>query len=103
MATSYEGDPHFENLTGSTIKQQQWVCNRQEAYKGSFLHFFRAVFNNTTQSEGFEVYQIIRDNNQMVIDPQGLPMNPMVTLVDKEFKSIKFDGFKQNSGNFQTG
>jgi len=54
----YEGKPYFEEIKGSDIQQKNWADSRKTAYQGSIRHFFRALFNNTAEAEGFLVYRL---------------------------------------------
>ena len=60
--TAYNGDAVFEELPGTEAQKQEWAKNRLETYRGSMMHFFRAVFTNTTLQEGFVVYQLHGDD-----------------------------------------
>jgi hypothetical protein len=55
---SYEGKPYFEEIIGTESQQKQWADSRKIAYQGSIRHFFRALFNNTAEAEGFLVYRL---------------------------------------------
>ncbi|MDB5029840.1 carboxypeptidase-like regulatory domain-containing protein [Mucilaginibacter sp.] len=55
------GSPYFEDLKGTAAEQKKWANNRRITYLSSSRHFFRAVMNNTTNAEGYLVYQIIND------------------------------------------
>lgn len=51
----YIGYPFFRQMKGNAAKQRRWENNRNEVYKGSFMHFMRAVYRNRTVEEGFEI------------------------------------------------
>ncbi len=56
----YSGNPLFEEMkTDSLIQQALWDRAREEAYKGSMLHFMRSLYNKTLKDEGFEVQFVI--------------------------------------------
>ena len=55
---AYEGKPYFEELKGSVAQQKKWDRARKIAYEGSIRHFFKALFNNTAEAEGFLVYRV---------------------------------------------
>lgn len=57
-AFSYEGKPYFEEIKGAEMQQKNWEDSRKVAYQGSVRHFFRALFNNTAEVEGFLVYRL---------------------------------------------
>jgi TonB-dependent SusC/RagA subfamily outer membrane receptor len=54
----YEGKPYFEELKGSDEQRTLWDNNRKIAYSGSIRHFFKSLFNNTAEAEGFLVYRL---------------------------------------------
>ncbi|MBF6609031.1 MAG: carboxypeptidase-like regulatory domain-containing protein [Flavobacterium sp.] len=54
--SSYLGYPSFEELKPLEGKAQKRVDNnREKAYYGSAMHFFRSVYTNTTQEEKFRM------------------------------------------------
>ena len=54
----YQGYPFFEHMTPeSTGEIQAWLRNRKEAYRGSKMHFLRALNAGDTFDEGFVMYQ----------------------------------------------
>ncbi|OGX82308.1 hypothetical protein BEN48_04995 [Hymenobacter glacialis] len=56
---SYYGEPVFEEMTPRDERQQQqWAANRATAYRGSFMHFLRSVYNDRLEAEGFLAQQI---------------------------------------------
>lgn len=54
----YSGYPFFEILPGGARKQRKWEAAREEVYRGSMLHFMRAVYRNKILEEGFEVRRL---------------------------------------------
>ncbi len=58
----YSGYPLYENMQGDSIQIQNWKTARTEAYKGSILHFMRAIYNKTLQQEKFELQFILKNN-----------------------------------------
>ncbi|HEY0246576.1 MAG TPA: carboxypeptidase-like regulatory domain-containing protein [Mucilaginibacter sp.] len=73
MLFYYTGYPYFEELKGSPSQQKKWEENRRVAYAGSFNHFFRSVYNNTSASEGFSVFNI----PQKVTSQPTAPIRPI--------------------------
>lgn len=58
------GYPLFRPLLiKSKAKQKVIDKNREQAYRGSLMHFLRAVHSNTWVEEGFEVYRLQRIPN----------------------------------------
>lgn len=54
----YSGHPYFEELKGSKAKQKKWLKNREIAYKGSVVHFFKSLYDNTVTQQGFVVHKL---------------------------------------------
>jgi hypothetical protein len=57
---TYLGYSRYENLHGNKRKKQRWKKNRIKAYKGSQIHFYKTLINNSTYKEGFIVHQFKR-------------------------------------------
>jgi len=57
-STIFKGYPLFmDNL--SKIKNKERIQeNRERAYQGSQMHFFRSLFNKTLQQDGFQIFKI---------------------------------------------
>jgi len=55
---AFEGKVFFEELKGDDKKKKVWSQNRSAAYYGSMRHFFRALYEGTTDAEGFKIYKI---------------------------------------------
>ncbi len=55
---AFDGKIFFEELKGDDKKQKEWSQNRSAAYYGSMRHFFKALYEGTTDAEGFKVYKI---------------------------------------------
>ncbi len=52
----YTGYPLFEEMSAANNEQRYaWDLARQEAYKGSILHFMRSVYKKELKEEGFEI------------------------------------------------
>jgi hypothetical protein len=98
--TGYDGDTNFEKLSGSAQTTREWIENRLEAYQGSFMHFLRSVYWNTTLKEGFLAYHLFADsikldrfNDEYVkvsIDTRPIKFDSLVTVLDTSFISLKF-------------
>lgn len=55
----YDGDPLFEELTPSSREQEeQWIQNRELAFRGSFHHFLLALLDGRTKEEGFRLMHL---------------------------------------------
>lgn len=67
---SYWGYPFFEEVkTKSNRRQKQWVENRNKAYYGSAIHFFKALTEQKLNEEGYAVYKLIREKKKMFSVP----------------------------------
>lgn len=103
--TTYSGDTSFEEMPGTANTIQKWKKNREEVYRGSLMHFFRAVYKGMDQplKEGFITQSIISQdvkfvvNSRMVgaqttalVDPRITSFDTLVNLVDTAFISLKF-------------
>jgi hypothetical protein len=54
----------FRELPAGAARQRRWAAARQRAYRGSQMHFLRAIVRNTVAAEGFEVQRLRRVVNQ---------------------------------------
>lgn len=57
---SYGGQRLFEELSGSKSQKKKWDDNRDLAYYGSPMHFYRALYTDQLTQEGFEVRRLTR-------------------------------------------
>lgn len=57
---SYGGERLFEELPGSKIQKKAWQKARDDAYYGSSMQFFRALYTDKLTEEGFEVHRLTR-------------------------------------------
>ncbi|TCD07148.1 carboxypeptidase-like regulatory domain-containing protein [Pedobacter frigidisoli] len=57
----YEGYPTYEDLPGTENQKKKWSEKRQEAFNGSSQQFFNALFNGTSQKDGFIINKLIRN------------------------------------------
>ncbi|WP_181304910.1 carboxypeptidase-like regulatory domain-containing protein [Rufibacter sp. XAAS-G3-1] len=57
----HAGHPRFEALKPrSKAQQKRWDAARLRAYRGSLMHFTRALYNNALEAEGFNVRRLQR-------------------------------------------
>ena len=54
----YTGNLFFEDLAGNFRQQKRWEQERINSYLGSVQHFFRSMFSNTLEENGFVTYVI---------------------------------------------
>lgn len=79
---SYQGHPLFEPLVAKTSQQaDEWQQNRQNAYRGSLMHFMRALYQKRLAEEGFLIQPVTevksRDGSRRFI---GAPADTTVAL-----------------------
>ena len=66
----YTGYPLFAEMQpADTVQQQKWAAARQQAYKGSILHFMRSLYNKTLVQQGFEVQFVVDVNEKETAIP----------------------------------
>lgn len=58
FACSFKGYPLFFDNLARCKNQEKVLENRERAYLGSQMHFFRSLFTKTLQDEGFRVSQV---------------------------------------------
>jgi hypothetical protein len=62
--TFYLGYTLFEDNTKEGKEpKEKWQRRREEAYKGSVMHFMRSLYNNKLLEEGFEVRRMVKTPN----------------------------------------
>jgi hypothetical protein len=62
--TFYLGYPLFEDMTKDGKEpKEKWQKRREEAYKGSVIHFMRSLYYDSLLQEGFEVRRMKREPN----------------------------------------
>ncbi len=60
----YAGYPFFEEMKGSRSRQIRWQKNRNIAYYGSSMHFFKSLYKRKINEEGFLLHKLITIPNQ---------------------------------------
>ena len=60
---SYLGFPNYEPMQGGSAKQKRWRKNRLQAYRGSSMHFVRALRKQNLETEGFNIRRLYRQPN----------------------------------------
>jgi hypothetical protein len=62
--TFFLGYSLFEDKTKDGKEpKNKWERRREEAYKGSAMHFMQSLYNNRIREEGFEVRRMVRTTN----------------------------------------
>jgi hypothetical protein len=60
----FAGFPYFEEMKGSKSKINRWNKKRNIAYNGSPVHFFRSLYNGSSESEGFVIHKLATIENK---------------------------------------
>lgn len=60
---AYSGERLFEDLPGSAAQKKKWRANRDLAYYGSAMHFYRSLYTDKLKEEGFEARRLTRYPN----------------------------------------
>lgn len=60
---SYSGQRLFSDLPGSKKQKEEWRKKRDSAYYGSAMHFYRALYKNQLDQEGFQMLKLTRSIN----------------------------------------
>lgn len=91
MITSFTGECIFESLEGSVDEMEEWRINRRQAYDGSLMHYFRSLYSNSVDKEGFFFY-FIKDAKKKTqrIDTHRLNEESIAKHVDSNFVEIEF-------------
>jgi hypothetical protein len=55
----FNGYPLFHDNLSNLKNQEKILENRERAYQGSSMHFFRSLTNKTLQQEGFMIYKVV--------------------------------------------
>lgn len=82
------GQQVFEELPGSPAEKKKWHERREEAYYGSSMHFFRSLYTNKVNSEGFVMYSFNRYLN---------PERPTDNVIHKKFKAFAQAGMRDSA------
>lgn len=85
---SYQGKRLFEELPGSASQKKKWQVKRDEAYYGSAMHFFRSLYQNKLNEEGFEMRRLVRNT-----DPMRPPAAYILKKLDYFNNFVKRDSF----------
>ncbi len=60
---TYLGYPKYEFLKGKKARENRWAKNRRTSFKGSAMHFARALRETRLEKEGFNLRRLIRKPN----------------------------------------
>jgi hypothetical protein len=87
VLTSFEGNVFFEDMEGNPRQKKRWEEARAEAYLGSQQHFFRSLFSNTLESEGFVSFEMLNRSALAVYEKKKWPIPTRFLRPVKLFKS----------------
>jgi len=90
---SYEGERLFEDLPGSESQKKKWHQKREECYYGSAMHFYRSLYTDKLQQEGFIVYHLSR-----ALNPER-PPDDVIRRKIQYFKEMR----RIDSANYYVG
>ncbi|MFT4093583.1 MAG: carboxypeptidase-like regulatory domain-containing protein [Niabella sp.] len=85
----YAGYTLFSDLKGTPSAISKWGRNREQAYQGSLMQFFRALYNDRLNEDGFAVRRMQRVPNIEKIRVRQL----YKLLVDSAMRDPKRDRF----------
>lgn len=59
----YSGHPFFEELKATVAKKKKYIAAREIAYYGSSQHFFKSLYQNKAQEEGYIITKMVKIPN----------------------------------------
>jgi len=97
----YEGISNFEDLKGTEKQKRKWRKERQLAYLGSYMHFYRSAIKDSLTQENFVVMRLIRKPNSNYHG--GLNNKYLQSLVNKPLDRADFFKLTDQEGLFAIG
>jgi len=105
---SFDGTLFFEDMTGNLRQQKRWEEERVNIYFGSVPHYYRSLFSNTLEENGFVTYIVPNPtafNNMAIKNPDKLKkytksvntFNRYIKAVDDNFKSFELSLLSKDS------
>jgi hypothetical protein len=105
---TFDGTLFFEDMKANAIQQKKWEQERVNTYLGSVPHFFRSMFSDTFEENGFVMYQMLNrdalkvygEKQQKIPDQYFKPLksfNRYITHVDENFKMLNLKLLKKDS------
>ncbi len=108
---AFDGTLFFEDMKGSARQQKKWEEERANTYMGSIPHYFRSLFSNTLEENGFLTYILPNPkamDNMMkkkygpemlakYTHPVGASFKKYIGDIDDDFKILKVDLLKKDS------
>jgi len=84
---AYSGQRLFSELPGTKKQKEEWRKNRDIAYYGSSMHFYRSLYADRLDQEGFQVLKLTRMIN---------PNRPQEDIIQQQIKKYN-DGHHRDS------
>lgn len=84
---AYSGQRLFSELSGTKKQKEEWKKKRDIAYYGSSMHFYRSLYTDKLDQEGFQVMKLTRMLN---------PNRPPEELIQEKIKKFN-DGRHRDS------
>lgn len=94
----YSGHPFFEELKASAARKKKYIAARETAYYGSSQHFFKSLYANTAQEEGFIINKMIKIPN-----PNRYPESVIQANLIKIKTLPEKTGVRKIAGKLDTG
>jgi len=93
LVANFTGECTFENLEGTEEQKQKWTKNRKQAYFGSMMHYFRSLYRNELQENGFFTYKVQNDGiPPLTVRDQPLNADQIAKHTDSKMMTVKFPG-----------
>jgi hypothetical protein len=89
---SREGQQVFEELPGTAAQKKKWHENREAAYYGSSMHFFRSLYMDKIIQEGFVMYHFNRALN---------PERPQEEVIRRKINTFNLQGRRDSLRHWQ--
>jgi hypothetical protein len=89
---SRQGQQVFEELPGSASQKKKWHQKREEAYYGSAMHFYRALYTEKLIPDGFVIYVLKRELNP------GRPQEEIIRRKINQFYQLQNDSLRYWEG-----
>ncbi len=87
----YQGYPFFTEMDAKRDRmQRRWENNRDDAYRGSLMHFFRSLYRNKLIEENFQVRRLVKISEEEK-NRVKLIRQQRIQKMMSEGKSIRID------------
>jgi len=96
---TYEGSVFYKNL--ENYNERTATRNRDKAYKGSVIEFFRAIYNNELKTKGYQIYDkkfLVSPSDLIIITPNEHPdlkklslKKPITIIHNKQGSTMKLN------------